>query len=274
MLQPDLLMMVRSVREDEPVIAAAKILQDRDDAHISALLLPKTAAQVNEWAVAADGAFWINPMREITRRAPESVRLKRRTERFSRPPCIKQIEIVDGAVADWVGVEARSKSLTVMLSPAGGEDEPFRRAMFESTLFESGRPVLLIPPKWRRPNLGQRILVAWDGSREVARAMADAEHFLQKAEQIFLFTVEGPSCESPASDAAKHLRRMGLHCQQRVERGPRSEIDAMILRECEAVDADLLVMGGYGHARLHEMLFGGVTRSLVRSAQLPLFLSR
>lgn len=270
----DLLMLVRNVREDGPVIAAAKMLQDRDDAYVCGLLATRAEAKIPEWSVAADGAFFANPMREITARAPESLRLKRRTEGFSRPCEIVQMEIVDGLAADWVGVEARNRSLTIMLRPAGAADENVRRAIFESVLFESGKPVLLIPPKWRNASLGKRILIAWDGSRTAARAVSDAERFLAQAEQVSLFTVECGTNDASGQSAAKHLRRMGLQCQQRCERGYRGDIDAIILREAEAVGADLIVMGGYGHARFQEMLFGGVTRSLVRTSPVPLFLSR
>jgi nucleotide-binding universal stress UspA family protein len=267
----DVLIMMLSAREDEPVLAAAKVLEAHHDARISALVFTR-AVEASEVMGAVYGGVWAEPPRIAAPERPdEYAKIAKRLQRFAPDAPLKQVEIVDGAGADRAGIEARRASMTVILQP-GGRDLSFRRTMFESVLYESGRPVLLAPLRWAGQSLGSTIVVAWDGSREVTRAVADASPLLAKAARVLFVTIDAE--EAPAADVVTRLRRDGVQCQHRTIPAQRSAIDEVLLRESEAVGADLIVMGGYGHARLHEMLFGGVTRSMVRSSPIPLLLSR
>jgi nucleotide-binding universal stress UspA family protein len=266
----DVVIMMLSASEDEPVLAAAKLLEARHNARIAALVFTK-AVEASEVMGAVHAGVWATPPVQITHDRPdECARLAKKLRRFAHPVPVKQIEIVDGAGADRAGIEARRSNLTLMLQP-GGRDLSFRRTMFESVLYESGRPVLLTPPRWAGAGFDS-IVVAWDGSREVTRAVADAWPLLAAAAHVVFLTVEAE--EAPAAEIVARLRTGGVQCQHRTLPGRRSAIDEVLLRESEAVGADLIVMGGYGHARLHEMLFGGVTRSMVRASPVPLLLSR
>lgn len=164
--------------------------------------------------------------------------------------------------------------MTIVLRPRGAPSAPLRTAMVERILFESGRRVLLVPPGWRQKTLGRTILVAWDGSREATRALADARPLLAVADDVFLVTIDAESRGGLAiADIAAHLRRLGLRCQQGTVPGSDRATSIALQEECEAVGADLMVMGGYGHSRLQEKLFGGVTRSLVATSPTPLLIS-
>lgn len=263
--------MMLSASEDEPVLAAAERLEASNDVRIAALVFTK-AAEASEVMGAAYAGVWATPPVEITHdRFHETARIAKKLQRFAHSVPLKQIDIVDGAGADRAGVEARRSNLTVMLQP-GGRDLSFRRTMFESVLYESGRPVLLAPPRWGGAAF-DTIVVAWDGSREVTRAVGDAwPLLLTEAARVVFLTVEAE--EAPAAEVVARLRRSGVQCQHRTLPRRHSAIDEVLLKESAAVGADLIVMGGYGHARLHEMLFGGVTRSMVRTSPIPLFLSR
>lgn len=266
----DVVLMMLSASEDEPVLAAAKVLEGKHDARISALVFTK-AVEASEVTGAVYAGIWATPPVQITRDRPdECLRIAKKLHRFSAAAPLKQIEIVDGAGGDRAGVEARRANLAVMLQPSG-RDLSFRRTMFESVLYESGRPVLLTPPRWNG-DVFDSIVVAWDGSREVTRAVADAWPLLAAAAHVVFLTVEAE--EAPAADIVTRLRRGGVQCQHRTLPSHRSAVDEVLLHESKAVGADLVVMGGYGHARLHEMLFGGVTRSMVRASPIPLLLSR
>jgi nucleotide-binding universal stress UspA family protein len=274
----EVLAIVISRREDEPAIAAAERMEKALGTRISVLEFYKAADQATAWTLRQDEPDWSDgdlAVKTRPRAVSESARLKRRLERFTRPVSIKRLQMLDGAGADWAGIEARRASLAIMMRPAGLSSEPFRRAMFESALYESGRPVLLMPPERRSKAIGRNIVVAWDGSRAASRALADAEDLLFQADFVSVVTIDtGARDGLPGHDVAAYLRRNGLRCQQRAIPGARHEVEALLIAECEAVDADMIVMGGYGHARLHEMLFGGVTRALVKGAPLPLFISR
>jgi nucleotide-binding universal stress UspA family protein len=170
-------------------------------------------------------------------------------------------------------VEARYADVTIMDRP----DDDLRRSLFESVLFGAGRPVLLAPADWPGP-CGRNIVVAWNASREAARAVADAAPLLERAEKITIVTVDAkPSWsghgEAPGADIAAHLARRGLKVDVRNVDGMGRDDGAAILEECAAIDADLLVLGGYGRPRLQELIFGGVTRHVVTSAHLPIFIS-
>lgn len=273
----DVLAVVVSTRADEAVLAAARALEAGHGASVSVLLFEK-AREPSQTMGAVHAGVWVvpQPLNGLLRpEDDESERLKRRLRKSLAQAPVKRIEVLDGSGADRAGLEARRADLTVLLQPGDGRDQAFRRAAFESVLYESGRPVLLVPPNWNADVLGKTILIAWDGSREATRAVADVEALLAKAERVVVFEVDvGSRMGLPAGDVVSRLRRQGLQCHHRTARGCRAEVDGLLIREAQAIDADVIVMGGYGHPRLHEMLFGGVTRSMVRRSPLPLFISR
>lgn len=270
----DVLAMIVSTREDEPVLAAAAQLATAHAATVSALLFDKAPEPSEAGAVYA-GLWVLAPEAPLSTSKDEMRALARRLRKAPGRVSVKRIQVAIGADIDRAGLEARRADITIMLQPRGGRDAAFRRAMFESVLYESGRPVLLVPPGWRGAVLGKTILIAWDGSREATRAVADAQRMLTGAERVLVFEVNvGPGAGLPAADLVARLRRLGLQCHYRSVLGSRAEVDSLLLREAEAIGADLIVMGGYGHARLQELLFGGVTRSMIRTSSVPTFISR
>lgn len=275
----DILVPVLSARADEPALAAADQLHAQLE-HASVSVLAFLRGPIRQEAIlSADGGVWASVAEPIADSLDPNRRqrslLARRLERFADKPRINFIEIESGAEADSVGLVARAAGLVVMMRPFGIGEESFRRAMFESALYEAGRPLILVPPRRSAKSIGKVVLVAWDGSREGARAMADAHPILERAENIYVFSIDVGARDGPAgADASAHLRRSGLRCHQRTVSGQRHEIERLLLGECAALDVDLLVMGGYGHPRIHEFLFGGVTRALIRASPISLFLSR
>lgn len=270
----DVLAMIVSTREDEPVLAAAAQLATAHAATVSALLFDKAPEPSEAGAVYA-GLWVLAPEAPRSTSKDEMSALARRLREAPGRVSVKRIQVAIGADIDRAGLEARRADITIMLQPRGGRDAAFRRAMFESVLYESGRPVLLVPPGWRGAVLGKTILIAWDGSREATRAVADAQRMLTGAERVLVFEVNvGPGAGLPAAELVARLRRLGLQCHYRSVLGSRAEVDSLLLREAEAISADLIVMGGYGHARLQELLFGGVTRSMIRTSSVPTFISR
>jgi nucleotide-binding universal stress UspA family protein len=137
---------------------------------------------------------------------------------------------------------------------------------------------LLAPPGWAGESLTDRILIAWDAKREAARAVADAMGLLAKAREVVIATIDAVPSEAghgpvPGKDLAVHLERHGVNVRvNNVDGMGRSEAGAL-MDEAAALDANLIVMGGYGHARAQEWLWGGVTRDLTQTASTPLFLS-
>jgi nucleotide-binding universal stress UspA family protein len=146
----------------------------------------------------------------------------------------------------------------------------------ESTLFESGRPVIIVPYIQKAPLKLDRVMVCWDGSRQATRAIADAMPLLERAGQVELVIVaseRGKQDEIPGADMGQHLARHGLKVD--VNRFTEGDIDVADALLSHAADAsiDFMVMGGYGHSRLREFVLGGVTRLMLRSMTVPVLMS-
>ncbi len=144
----------------------------------------------------------------------------------------------------------------------------------EEVTMNSCRPVIAIPFAGEFKTLGRRVLVAWNGSREAARATHDALPFLTRADKVLVLSVDAPGQEHiPGADISTHLARhgVGVEIHNRVQ-GDVGVGDA-ILNAANDYGADLLVIGAYGHSRVRELVLGGVTRHLLRHMTVPVLMS-
>jgi len=182
---------------------------------------------------------------------------------------------VEGSAAELVALHGRYADLLVL-----GQDDPEsdHAGLLEAVLFDSGRPVLAIPFAGTFPQIGRRVLVGWNASREASRAVHDALPLLAKAESACVFLANpkrglGAHGEEPGADIARHLARHGLKVE--VAKAVADDVadSALLLNHASDMGADLLVMGAYGHSRLREFILGGVTRSLLREMTVPVLLS-
>lgn len=149
------------------------------------------------------------------------------------------------------------------------------RELMQALLLGSGRPLLIVPQGWEEFR-ARRVLVAWDGSGRASRAVHDALPFLRAAEAVRVVTVSGEKDlpdSADGSDLAPHLARHGVSVEVAGLAAPGGDV-AQALRD-EAADSrsDMIVMGGYAHSRLRELIFGGVTRSLLEEGPVPLLMS-
>ena len=170
-----------------------------------------------------------------------------------------------------IGTIGRAYDLIVMPQPGPLPKMP--ESVFETALFDSGRPVLVVPPKFGGM-VGKRILFAWNGSTESARAISLAMPVMGDADAIEVLSVEGAMVPGPtAAEIAESLRSHGLNVtSQHVKPGNRSAGQAIVDRAL-ALGSDLIVKGAYTQSRLRQMIFGGVTRHLILSSPLPVLFS-
>lgn len=142
-------------------------------------------------------------------------------------------------------------------------------------LLGSGRPCLVIPYVGARDTIGRRVLVAWDGRREAARAVHDALPILQGAEHVSVLAVNPPERDGdiPCADICHHLARHEVKAEAVSHTTADAEVGTFLLSYAANLDADMIVMGAYGHSRLSEMMMGGVTRTLLRNMTVPVFMS-
>jgi len=169
--------------------------------------------------------------------------------------------------------QARLHDLTVV----DAEPDVFTpdRGLIEALLMDSGRPLLVVPPG-QEVFRAQRIIVAWDGSGRAARAAADALPFLRAAETVEVIAVMGEK-DLPANvtgaDIAPHLARHGISVTVQALPALGGDVAETLRNHATLTHADMIVMGGYVHSRLRELVFGGVTQSLLKQSPVPLFLS-
>jgi nucleotide-binding universal stress UspA family protein len=159
----------------------------------------------------------------------------------------------------------------------GQSQEVSATAPLAQVALSSGRPVLCIPYSGDFEAVGRRAVVAWHGTRESARALHDALPLLVKAEKVVLFTardsVEGAGIDASSEDALKHLLAHGVKAELRHTALAGLDAGAAILNAVAEDSADLLVMGAYGHSRLRELVFGGATRTVLKSMTVPTLIS-
>ena len=167
---------------------------------------------------------------------------------------------------------ARIFDITVLGRP-GAERGDARMATAEAALFESGRPVLLSPP--RAPSmLGDTVVIAWNQSTETARATALAMPILMKARRVVVLTVTEHKVNGPTGEQLAHNLRANGVAAEALERSAkgRSHGDS-ILENAASVGGDLLVKGAYTQSRLRQMIFGGATSLILSKATIPVFMS-
>ena len=179
-----------------------------------------------------------------------------------------------GDEVDVTTLQARFHDLAVMARP--GNIAEAGALTLESVLMGSGRPLLVAPTTVK--SVGQHVVVAWKDTAEAARALAAAMPFLAKAQTVTLFEIHeqtkaraghpGASLERVTGALAWHgIRATGKLVTPKEAAGPET-----LLHSARSAGADLLVMGGYGHGRLREMVLGGFTRYMIRLGDLPVLM--
>jgi nucleotide-binding universal stress UspA family protein len=150
--------------------------------------------------------------------------------------------------------------------------ERYGDLFMEGALFRSGRPVVIVPRGYTGRFSTERILIAWDGSVHATRAVAGAMPLLAGA-NIEVFTAEEASKGGDLRGSAlvDHLRRHGLDAG--IAQRNDQDIPAAILKEAELFRASLVVMGGYGHSRFREFVFGGATRLMLSKMAVPVLMA-
>lgn len=174
---------------------------------------------------------------------------------------------------------AHACDLAVLSQPEPGTPHQGRqRALVDQSVLNSPRPTLLVPYAGRFEPPARRVLVAWDEGREAARAMADALPLLTRAEQVRVLRWARASDDTQAlgqrlEGLSRWLLGHGVHVAASVEVSDVGVADAMLSRASD-MDADLIVMGAYGHARWTQRMVGGATRGILDTMTVPVLMSR
>ena len=179
----------------------------------------------------------------------------------------------DGREDEQVAWRGRLADLIVM-ARVGENGSPMRELSLHAALFETGRPVLVLPPAPRPSPLGQTIAIAWNGTAQAARAVHGAMGFITRAKKVHVLTCESTRTQVTAADElADYLKRWSVTAQVHAFPPLDGDVGNAILAEAEKAGADLVVCGAYSHARLMQAMLGGVTTAMMDDAEVAVLMS-
>ena len=262
-----------------PVTAAAQIALAMD-AHLDGLAVGVDRTQIGYSSVGS-GAVVIgagmdraeSQAREAEAALKAALGAQPTTVRTSVESVVTQL----GALTDVIASRARYADLVVLPLPYGGNRGVEDEAVTEAALFEGMAPVLVVPPSGLKSATPKRIIVAWNQSREALVAARRAIPFLRRAEMVQIVVIDppthGPERSDPGGVLCQYLVRHGVHAEVSVLARTLPRISDVLVRQARDVDAEMVVMGAYGHSRFREAILGGATRNMLANAEIPVFLA-
>ncbi len=180
----------------------------------------------------------------------------------------------DGRQNAIVGMTGRVYDLIVVEQPE--KLASIAEATLEDALFESGRPVLMVP-KTVPPTMGEVVAIAWNGSTETALTVALGMPFLLQAREVVVVAVGPQHMPEPGptgEELAHALERHGMNISMRTALGRQKPQGESFLKEAIAAGADLMLKGAYTQSRIRQMIFGGATRHLIMESKIPVLMAR
>ena len=186
--------------------------------------------------------------------------------------------VSEGFIDSELVIQARYADLLVVGQADPDAQTPTPSDLPEAVVLSTGRPCLVVPHIGVRKPPGTNVMLCWNATRESARAAADALPFLRAAKKVTVLVIDprtspnGHGAE-PGADAAQWLARHGVKVTVQRDVAADSDVGGVILSRAADLDADLIVMGVYGHSRVREMVLGGASRTLLASMTVPVFIS-
>jgi len=254
-------------------LATAVALATRFQAHLVGLVVSPPPVMPFGYG---EAAAYVGPeIFEAQREANHAV-AERLHEAFDRAVAGTGLSSVwrdeEGDLSMLYGVAATTVDLVITGEEAGDALDAVVPNIAEHLVTAAGGPVLMLPPGGVDGEIGKRVMLAWNGSKEAKRALVDALPFLRSADTVWAATIGDPE-DVRMDRVLRMLNRHDVAAKELVLEDKGQEPGALLLEQAQAHDADLLVMGAYGHSRLREMILGGATRHVLHNATLPVLFS-
>ncbi|MFC1664517.1 universal stress protein [Pseudomonadota bacterium] len=184
----------------------------------------------------------------------------------------------NGLLLDSIALNGRYVDLVIVGQTDEDDETDFTAGLAHSLVLESGPPVLVIPYIGTTQAIGEKVMVAWNASREAVRAVNDALPILRGAKKVEVYAVnpkinEHEHGEIPSADICLHLSRHGVNAEAHHIVAKDIDVGDMLLSRAADFDIDLIVMGAYGRSRIRELVLGGATRHLLNHATVPVLLA-
>lgn len=256
---------------------AAIALADRMDAHLDIFIVTISHTETANYYIGAEPLLIAEQTRDamaardrIEAWLPD--RMKGEVTRWSSVAATVQ----GPALTDFLALKLRFSDLVVLPRPY--QDNPDAATLVEACLFAAERPVLMIPKGCKAPDAGGHVLMGWNDGAEALAAARAALPLLQMADVADICIVDpsihAPDRSDPGGAMAQYLMRHGTKSEVAVLARTEPQIGNILLRRAKEVGAKMIVSGAYGHSRLREAVFGGATRDLLETADLPILMSR
>ena len=257
---------------------AAIALARRQDAHLEVLALGLDQTQVGYFYAGASAMLYQETLDRAQAEAEAmEARVRKRLAaqdiRWSVDRAVAQL----GGMAGLIAQRARFADLVVLGRPYGAGRGPADEAVIESALFEGQAAVLVLPDGMAEPPAFDRAVVAWNQSPEAVSAVRRALPMLQRAATVDITVIDPPAHGHERSDPggllSQWLARHGVRAEVTVLARTLPRVSDVLMRHVRDRDADLLVMGAYGHSRFREAILGGATRDLLETAPIAVFMA-
>ena len=268
-----ILVHVDATTESATRLEVACTIAQRQRATVRALFGTGPLTESASFGYSANAALeQATAVRELRR---EQTRLHLQRSLGDDAPAVAWYDVVGDSVGHGFVQEALFADLVVLgqHSPAAARDGGAPAGFVEQVVLEAGRPTLVIPQVLHSESVGRRVLIAWNGSAQAARAISGALPLLQAADAVHAVTWGRSAAIAPFSrlDLREVLAGHGIDVTMH-QRAPSSHVGEELFAFADALGADLVVMGCYGHGRAAERVLGGATRSSLRRMSVPVLM--
>jgi len=263
---------------DNAALEAAVELARREDGHLDVLCLGIDRTQPGFYYTGASAMTIQNNLAEAekeARKLEEEVNglLEGRDLKWAAQGMTAQ----SAGLPQFLAHHIRFADVVVLPKPYGEGRTHENEAIVESALFDAGVPVLVVPDEGTLPDPVNRIVVAWNESREALTAVRAALPFLQAADVVNICIIDppphAPDRSDPGGALSQMLSRHGVNAEVSVLAKTMPRVSDVIARHVSDQQADLLVMGAYGHSRFRESILGGATRNMLQISEVPMLMA-
>ncbi|GJL82558.1 MAG: universal stress protein A [marine bacterium B5-7] len=270
----DILIQVDNARSVQVRIQAARILAEKFNAHVTGLYVIEPI-QLPAYAEVAIGAELLEQShREYERQAKEAGVTFRKE--MDNDGIANEWRITEGLTSARVIDQGHYSDLIILAQANSDDSADISAGLVDDVVMGVGRPVLVVPYVGTADTIGKKILLAWNGSRESVRALHDAMPLLRTADKVVVMAVNPPDDDNEriaGSDISLHLARHDVNTVVNSTVSRDIDIGDTLLSRAADEGVDLIVMGGYGHSRIRELILGGVTRHLLNHMTVPVLMS-
>lgn len=278
MAYKSLLTVMTETKPSDAALAQMVALAEAQDAHVEALCLGVDRSQTGYYYAGANALILQETLSRANAEAEEVLDyakafLSKSGTRWSAENGVAQIADLGRHVAH----RARFSDLVILPQPYGEDRGAEAEPIVEAAMFEGHAPVLIVPDKAQPFSRPGTILIGWNESVEAMRAIRRALPFLKQADLVRIVVIDpprhGPDRSDPGGMLSQMLARHGVRCEIDVLSKTMTRVSDILNRHASDTEANMIVMGAYGHSRFREAILGGATRNMLEQSSVPVFLA-